>query len=55
MDDNGTKTITIKCTWVSYHDIEVPDDLTVPTYLSDFPADALAEMTSNTAELVDWE
>ena len=49
------KTITVKCTWVSYNDIEVPDDFTIPSYLNDFPPDALEEMTSANAELVDWE
>lgn len=49
------KTITIRCTWESVHDIEVPDDFEVPTRLSAFPEDALEEMSSHTAELVDWE
>lgn len=49
------KTITITCTWRSTHEVEVPDDFEVPAYLSDFPPDVLDEMTSHTAELVDWE
>lgn len=49
------KTITVTCTWQSTHDIEVPDDFTVPATLDGFPKDALEEMTAQTAELVDWE
>lgn len=49
------KTITITCTWRSTHDVEVPDDFEVTGNLGDFPPDVLDEMTSENAELVDWE
>lgn len=49
------KTVKITCTWKSYHDIEVPDDWTVPSTLGGFPPEALDEMTPVLAELIDWE
>lgn len=48
------KTITVTATWRSTHDVEVPDDFTDTGSLSDFPAEALDEIDSHTAELVDW-
>lgn len=49
------KTVTVTCYWKTHHDIEVPDDFTTPATLDGFPADALDEMTSETADLTDWE
>ena len=53
-DEPRTKTVTIRCRWESSHEIEVPEDFTVPSTLDGFPAEALEEMTAETAELVDW-
>ena len=50
-----SKEITIRCKWESSHTVEVPDDFTVPSTLAEFPDDVLDELTSDTAELVDWE
>jgi len=50
-----SKTIQVEATWKSYHDIEVPDDFTDTGHLSDFPDEALEEITSHVAELVDWD
>ena len=51
------KTIYITCEWRSHHSVEVPDDFPeeTPRYLDGFPDEVLEEMTSNGAELVDWE
>ena len=49
------RTYRVVCTWRSQHEIEVPDDWTVPGNLSGFPDEALEEMKPDTAELVDWE
>jgi len=49
------KEITITCHWRSTHVVEVDDDFTVPGSLNDFPEYVLEEMTSDTAELVDWD
>jgi hypothetical protein len=49
------KEITITCTWQSKHVVEVPDDFQVPKKLDDFPDHVLEELTSDTAELTDWE
>lgn len=48
------KTVTITCEWRSTHVVEVPDDFVIPNTLDGFPDDVLEELTSNTAELVDW-
>ena len=50
-----TKEVTIKAVWHSYHTIEVPDDWEVPSTLDGFPPEALEEITSDVASLVDWE
>lgn len=50
-----TKEITVTATWSSQHTVEVPDDFEVPESLSDFPPDVLEQITSDVAELVDWE
>ncbi len=49
-----SKEVTITAVWHSTHTIEVPDDWTVPDNLNDFPEEALEEITSDVAELVDW-
>ncbi|MGO4583605.1 hypothetical protein AB4Z38_06920 [Arthrobacter sp. 2RAF6] len=49
------KEITITCTWRSTHVVEVEDDFDVPDNLSDFPEEVLEELTTDVAELVDWE
>ena len=49
------KTITVYMTWRNSVDVEVPDDFTIPSTLDSFPEDVLEEMTSQGAELVDWE
>lgn len=48
------KEIAVTCIWQSTHTIEVPDDFTDTGTLSDFPEQALMDMTSHTAELTDW-
>jgi len=48
------KVVKVYVTWKSSHDIEVPDDWEMPRTLDGFPDDALEEMTSQNAELVDW-
>lgn len=48
------KTITVEATWTSSHEIEVPDDFTDTGMLSDFPEDALEQITSEVASLTDW-
>lgn len=50
-----TKEVNVRATWYSYHTIEVPDDWRVPSNLDGFPEEALEEITSDVAELVDWE
>ena len=50
----GMKTITVECTWRSSHRIEVPEDFTDTGHLGDFPPEALEEMNTAGAELVDW-
>ena len=49
------RTVHVTATWRSYHDIEVPDDFQDTGSLSDFPPEALEEIESHTAELVDWK
>lgn len=49
------KEITITCHWRSVHVVEVDDDFEVPNNLGDFPDEVLEELTSDTAELIDWE
>jgi hypothetical protein len=49
------KEITINCTWQSRHVITVPDNFKIPETLAEFPDDVLEELTSDTAELTDWE
>lgn len=49
------KVVTITATWRSRHPLEVPDDWEVPNTLDGFTEDQLEEITSHTAELVDWE
>ena len=46
--------IEVTCTWRSTHTVEVPGGFTDTGNLSDFPPEALEEMNSHTAELVDW-
>lgn len=48
------KRVTVTCIWEPQHEIEVEDDWEVPATLGEFPPEALDEMTSNTASLVDW-
>ena len=56
MSDPGeNKEITIVCTWRSTHVVEVPGDFELPGSLNDIPEYVLEEMTSDMAELVDWE
>lgn len=49
------KTIEVKAIWHSYHTIEVPDEFSDTGHLDDFSEEALEEITSDVAELVDWE
>ena len=49
-----SKEITVTCRRESVQTVEVPDDFTVPSNLSDFPEDVLEELTSDNATLVDW-
>jgi hypothetical protein len=49
------KELRVECTWRSTHVITVPDDFEIPGTLSEFPPEALEEMTPITAELVDWK
>lgn len=55
MSNDETKEVTITCTWKSTHVVDVPADFELPAYLDGFPDDVLEELTSSTAELVDWE
>lgn len=48
------KTVTVECTWRSTHYVEVPDDFEDTGCLDKIPEEILVEMTSETAELVDW-
>jgi hypothetical protein len=48
------KEITVEATWRSSHTVEVPDDFQDTGHLEDFPNEALEQMTSEVAELVDW-
>lgn len=48
------KTINVEATWRSTHTVEVPDDFTDSGDLHDWPMDALEQITSEVAELVDW-
>jgi hypothetical protein len=53
-----SKTITVTATWRSTHTIEVDDNFETNRtfrYLNDFPDEVLEEITSEVAELVDWE
>ncbi len=45
--------VTVKCTWESYHTIEVEDDFDLE--FKDWPDDMGDLVTSQTADLVDWE
>ena len=49
-----SKTIRVRATWESSHEIEVPDDFRDTGRLDDFPDEALQEITSDCASLVDW-
>lgn len=46
--------VTVTATWRSTHEVEVPDDFRDTGVLGDFPPEALDEIDSHTAELVDW-
>lgn len=48
-----TKKVTIKATWENYTTIEVPDGFNLD--FADWPDDMADLVTSQTAELVDWE
>lgn len=50
-----SKTVTVHAVWHSTHEVEVPDDFSDTGRLSDFPDEALEEITSDVASLVDWE
>lgn len=52
-----TRTITVRCTWRSTHAVDVPADFPpgTPATLDAFPLDVLEQLTSDVAELVDWE
>lgn len=49
------KTIVVTATWRSTHEIEVPDEFEDWGNLNDFPPEALNEINTTTAELVDWK
>ena len=44
----------VECTWRTVHTVELPEDFD-PRYLDNFPEDVLEELTTDGAELVDWE
>lgn len=46
------KTVHFTCRWESHHEIEVDDDF--DGGLMDLDEDTLMQVTSATAELVDW-
>jgi len=48
------KTVRIACTWRTTHEIEVPDDWEVPSTLDGFSDEALEDIDSHAAELIDW-
>lgn len=50
----GTKIVRVTFTWKSDHDLEVPEDWKVPSTLDGFGEEALEEVSSHNAELVDW-
>lgn len=47
-----TKTITIRCTWVSLHEVEVPHDYIIGGSIDD---EWIDQVDSTWAELVDWD
>lgn len=53
--DEKTETITITATWKTTHHVEVPKGWRPASRLEDFPPGVLDEITSEVAELVDWE
>lgn len=55
MSTEPTKKITLRCTWVTVHEIEVPANYEDTGYLDDFPEELLDEVTSDGAELTDWK
>lgn len=54
MDEQNTKVITVHMTWRNSVEIEVPADFEMPSTLDGFPEDALEQMDTAGAELVDW-
>lgn len=46
--------VVVEVIWRTRHEIEVPDDWVMPATLDGFPEDALDQMTSANAELIDW-
>lgn len=49
------KRVSLEVTWRSTHSFEVEDEWRVPNTLDGFTQEQLEEMTSQNAELVDWE
>lgn len=47
-----SKEIGVRCTWSSYHTVEVPDDYVFTGRLDEEWAD---QVDTSTAELIDWE
>lgn len=50
-----SRTVTVRCVWVSEHQIEVPDGFRDTGYLKDFPESALEVMDPNRAQLTEWQ
>jgi hypothetical protein len=54
-DEIETEEITINATWQSSHVVEVPKGWRPGSTLDGWPAGVLDQITSDTAELIDWE
>jgi hypothetical protein len=49
------KLVTIRITWETEHEFEVPNDWQIPRTLDGFTEEQVNEMTSGNAHLADWE
>ena len=52
--DDDTEEITITCTWESSNLVTVPKGWRPGSRLNDFPPGVAEQLTSDTAELIDW-
>ena len=49
------KTITVRTTWSQQTTLEVPDDFDESLEFEELPDELLDQITSQTADLTDWE